>query len=62
MLAFAGEAKSYKERLLEYPQVDKLNTTDSLDALHNPTQQLGVHYADKTARAIVEKNPRLSFT
>ena len=55
LLALAGEAKSYSERLFEYPQVDKLNPAAALDALRKPAQQLGVDYTDKAALAIVEK-------
>lgn len=55
LLALAGEAKSYSERLFEYPQVDKLNTSAALDALRKPAQQLGVNYTDEAALAIVEK-------
>jgi hypothetical protein len=55
LLALAGEAKSYSERLFEYPQVDKLNTSAALDALRKPAQQLGVSYTDEAALAIVEK-------
>ncbi|WP_416559862.1 AAA family ATPase [Limnohabitans sp. yimb22184] len=55
LLALAGEAKSYSERLFEYPQVDKLNTSAALDALRKPAQQLGVDYTDEAALAIVEK-------
>jgi hypothetical protein len=55
LLALAGEAKSYSERLFEYPQVDKLDTAAALDALRKPAQQLGVNYTDEAAMAIVEK-------
>lgn len=55
LLALAGEAKSYSERLFEYPQVDKLNTSAALDALRKPAHQLGVNYTDEAALAIVEK-------
>jgi hypothetical protein len=55
LLALAGEAKSYSERLFEYPQVDKLNTSAAMDALRKPAQQLGVNYTDDAALAIVEK-------
>ena len=55
LLALAGEAKSYSERLFEYPQVDKLNTSAAMDALRKPAQQLGVIYTDDAALAIVEK-------
>lgn len=55
LLALAGEAKSYSERLFEYPQVDKLNTTAALDALRKPARQLGVDYTKEAALAIVEK-------
>jgi hypothetical protein len=55
LLALAGEAKSYSERLFEYAQVDKLNTSAAMDALRKPAQQLGVNYTDDAASAIVEK-------
>jgi hypothetical protein len=55
LLALAGEAKSYSERLFEYPQVDKLNTSAAMDALRKPAQQLGVNYTDDAALDIVEK-------
>jgi hypothetical protein len=55
LLALAGEAKSYSERLFEYPQVDKLNTAAALDALRKPARQLGVDYTEEAALAIVEK-------
>ena len=55
LLALAGEAKSYSERLFEYPQIDKLNTSAAMDALRKPAQQLGVHYTEDAALAIVEK-------
>lgn len=55
LLALAGEAKSYSERLFEYPQVDKLNTPAALDALRKPAQQLSVDYTADAAMAIVEK-------
>lgn len=55
LLALAGEAKSYSERLFEYPQVDKLNTAAALDALRKPAQQLSVDYTADAAMAIVEK-------
>jgi len=55
LLALAGEAKSYSERLFEYPQIDKLNTSAAMDALRKPAQQLGVHYTDDAALAIMEK-------
>ena len=55
LLALAGEAKSYSERLFEYPQIDKLNTSAAMDALRKPAQQLGVNYTDDAALAIVEK-------
>ena len=55
LLALAGEAKSYSERLFEYPHVDKLNTSAAMDALRKPAQQLGVNYTDDAALAIVEK-------
>lgn len=40
--ALAGNAKSYAERLFEYPQIDQLPKGDALAALADPARRLGV--------------------
>ena len=55
LLALAGEAKSYSERLFDYPKVDKLSWQEALDALRKPAEGLGVRYADDAAFEIIDK-------
>jgi hypothetical protein len=55
LLALAGEAKSYSERLFDYPQVDKLGTQAALDALRKPAEELKVQYDLAAALEIVQK-------
>lgn len=55
LLALAGEAKSYSERLFDYPKVDKLSRQDALDALRKPAEELGVLYTDDAAFEIIDK-------
>jgi hypothetical protein len=44
LLAIAGEAKSYAERLFEYPEVGQLNEQAAEQAIRKPAQRLGVDY------------------
>jgi hypothetical protein len=37
-----GNAKSYAERLFEYPRIDQLTKTDALEALVSPASKLDV--------------------
>lgn len=55
LLALAGEAKSYSERLFDYPLVDKLDEAAALDALRKPAAELGVQYDDDAAIEIIRK-------
>jgi hypothetical protein len=40
--ALVGNAKSYAERLFEYPRIDQLGKADALEALSGPASRLGV--------------------
>jgi hypothetical protein len=42
----AGDAKSYAERLFEFPIVGALNDADAREAIANPARDLGVEYTD----------------
>lgn len=44
LLSLAGEAKSYAERLFDYPIVDRLDPRSAEDAIRKPAQALGVDY------------------
>jgi hypothetical protein len=55
LLSLAGEAKSYAERLFEYPPVDKLTRDDALDAIRKPAQDLGVKFDDDAIDEIIKQ-------
>jgi len=42
--ALAGEAKSYAERLFEYPRIDRLSKQDAIAALRDPAQSRNVTF------------------
>lgn len=45
--ALAGEAKSYAERLFEYPRIDRLPKPDALQALREPAKRREVTWDEK---------------
>ncbi len=49
----AGSAKSYAERLFDYPEVGPLSDIDARRALESPAEHLGVRFEDKAVLAIV---------
>lgn len=51
--ALAGEAKSYAERLFDYPEVGPLETADACCALVNPARAEGVAFDDEAVEQIV---------
>ena len=51
----AGEAKSYAERLFDYPPVEALPEGDAAEALRAPALREGVEYAPDALHAIVER-------
>ena len=52
--ALAGKAKSYAERLFNYPQVGALETDDARDALLKPAQAEGVAFDDVAAEQVLQ--------
>jgi hypothetical protein len=53
--SLAGEAKSYAERLFEFPEVGSLAADDAAAALRIPAEQAGVTYSsDALARTVEE--------
>lgn len=50
----AGDAKSYAERLFEFPVMDNLSTTDATAALTVPAASEDVQYADAAITRILE--------
>lgn len=49
----AGSAKSYAERLFDYPEVGPLGDEDARRALESPARALGVTFDDEAVRAII---------
>lgn len=50
----AGEAKSYAERLFEFPMIGELSGSEAAEALTKPAAPLGVDYDRNAVEAIVE--------
>lgn len=55
LAALAGEAKSYAERLFDYPEVGPLEEADAKDAVRAPVEREGAHIDDDALQIIVEK-------
>jgi hypothetical protein len=55
LLSLAGEAKSYSERLFDYPRIDRLAEPAAIDALRKPAAALGVAFNDDAVAEIVNK-------
>jgi len=51
----AGKAKSYAERLFDYPEVGALSNTDATQAIVLPARDEGVEYEPDAAREIVRQ-------
>jgi AAA ATPase domain len=49
----AGEAKSYAERLFEFPMIGQLSEPEATEALIRPVEPLGVEYDPDAVKAIV---------
>lgn len=55
LLSIAGEAKSYSERLFDYPVVDKLAPSPATDVIRKPALALGVSFEDDAVEEIILK-------
>lgn len=55
LLSLAGDAKSYAERLFDYPIVDKLGRVAAGDAIRKPASDLQVAFDTDAVDAIIEK-------
>jgi hypothetical protein len=53
LLAIAGEAKSYAERLFEYPEVGQLGAQAAEQAIRKPAQRLGVDFEAQAVEEII---------
>ena len=50
----AGDAKSYAERLFEFPTIDSLSDPDATQALTRPANERGVLFTDTAVSAVLE--------
>jgi len=50
-----GEAKSYAERLFDFPEIGPLNPADATDAIVRPAENEGVEIQDQAVQLIIEK-------
>lgn len=50
----AGEAKSYAERLFNFPSIDRLIAEDASEALVKPARDQGVEYENRATDSIIE--------
>jgi hypothetical protein len=55
LLGLAGEAKSYAERLFDYPIIDKLDQKAAEEAIRKPAELLQVQYEDAAVAKIIAK-------
>jgi AAA ATPase domain len=53
LLGLAGKAKSYAERLFDYPIIDKLDKFAAEAAIRKPAQHLNVDYEDAAVAGII---------
>lgn len=52
--ALAGEAKSYAERLFDFPSIDSLEEEDAIEAIVKPASDLDVEYEKEAAESIID--------
>jgi len=50
-----GEAKSYAERLFEFPPIGSLDASDARDAIEVPAAEQGVAFSDEAVGAIIRR-------
>ena len=54
ILAKAGKAKTYSERLFDYPQIGALSEDDTDRALSDPVEKEGMTFEDTALKSIYE--------
>jgi len=53
-VGLAGKAKSYAERLFDYPVVDALSNVDAATALREPARREGVAFDDEALKLVTK--------
>lgn len=61
ILALAGEAKSYAERLFKYPMIGALSPVDARLAIINPARNEGVQYTEEAVAKILQTTERYPY-
>lgn len=56
-----GDAKSYVERLFDFPEVDALSEADAKLAIEKPANNSGVHYTDSAIAEILRVTSRYPY-
>lgn len=54
LLAIAGDAKSYAERLFDFPQLGALTASETAEAIQGPAQRQGVTFTPEALEAIYD--------
>lgn len=54
LVAMAGNAKTYAERLFDYPQIGPLEKKDAISALQEPVKEEGAEFTDEALDQVVE--------
>lgn len=57
----AGNAKSYAERLFEYPEVGQLSEVDAAIAIQEPVREEGVKFTDDALRKVLQITQRYPY-
>ena len=53
LVALAGRAKSYAERLFQFPELGPLQPQDAMEALQEPVAEAGVRFTDEALHEII---------
>lgn len=53
--ALVGDAKSYAERLFEFPPIGSLQASDAEEAIRVPAADQGVHFTEAALEAIIDR-------
>ncbi len=61
LAALAGEAKSYAERLFDYPKIDALEKAEAAAALSEPVEELGVKFTQGALAKIIRQTKGYPF-
>lgn len=61
LAAVSGDAKSYAERLFDFPDVGPLDSASAEEAIRDPVEEMGVKIADDALDLIVERTEKYPY-